>query len=287
MIAVLELVVVVVENQLRAEIACPTAHAAGRAIDNHAPVGFEFQELLRIGKGHLQIVVGVVADADARGQVVVRQNHLTEQQLTVHGAQGVHQIEGVGVQLVHPLNQADELFIGIARCAHRLHKEPVALALNHLAIAEGLIDFVGMEGQADAPQARFGSVGQQSGIDLLLPNGDHGHKQRLAVFRQQGVNLLHRMEQGLVRVAGQIRQKAALDNVHPGTGKPADHIPDGLPTELPVVDVSPVPEGAVQKFYLTHLAPPFRIQRLKIMSATSKSKGSLMSQASTSLTGIR
>ena len=229
----------------------------------------------------------MIPQLDTFCQIIVRQNDLTEQELAVHGAQGVHQIEGIGIELVDSLNQTNQLLIGITGGSHRLHEEFIAFLLDHFAIAEGLINFLRVESQSNSAQSAFYRVGERSGIYFLFPNGDHRHKEGVTVFRQQSVDFLHAVKQGLIFAFGLFRQKAAFHNVHTGFGKAVEHIADCLPAEFPLIDVSTVPQGTVEKFNLAHACSPLLINRLNTMSATSKSKGSLISQASMSLTGIR
>lgn len=205
----------------------------------------------------MQIVVGMEAETDPRLHIFIDKMEPVGHVVAVHASQRVHDIKGVGVQPVHPLHQLEQLDVGVKHGAHRLHEHLIALIHQNSGPAHRLRDLMLVEGQADALDPCPVIRSQLIRMQLLFPDGDHGHKHGGA--RPFGQNLLDfsdAAEEGAVLVLHHAGQEAAFDDVDPRLIQFIENGNDRFPPEFPVVDVAPVPQGAVQDLNAHSVSSP-------------------------------
>ena len=156
----LDVLVDIPGDKLRGKVPRAPAHAVDRGVQNQLPLGLDAQQHLGVGKGQLQVIVAVKAQADGGVHVLVNQVELPGDLAGVHAAQGVHHVKGEGPQAVDPLHQAQQLHVRIEGGAHRLEKHLVALVQNGGGPAEGPLRVLPAEGQPRG--SRWGSRGKMA-----------------------------------------------------------------------------------------------------------------------------
>ena len=91
-------------------------------------------------------------------------------------------------------------------------------------------------------------------FDVVVAAHGHGAEHGAAgVFGQQTVQLFNVVAHGDIGIiAFHIAQKADLHNIHTGTHQTVNNVAGVVKAPVPVVDISAVPQGAVQQFAVIH-----------------------------------
>ena len=177
--------------------------------------------------------------------------------IAVHASQGVHNIKGEGLQLVDPLHQAQKLQVRIEGSAHRLQKHLVPLCHHGAGPGKGPVRLLPVEGEADSVDIPLPPGRQLVRRKLPLPHGDHGYEHGPArPLGQQGGNVPGAAEQGAGLPPGTAGEEPALDDVDAAGLQLIQNRGDGPPAKFPVVDIAPIPQGAVQNLYAHVRSPP-------------------------------
>ena len=214
------------------------------------------QETLGQAEALGQILVQVQAQGDVLGEVVVHQTHDALQVLHLHAAEGVHDGEGEGVQLVHLFAQPQNARVGVAHDVDGVAADLVALVLGLAAEGEALFDVVVVEGHPDHVDA--GAVPGLQLVDVIKIMQRHaGEDGVLPVSGQHLFQLGHGVPAALVHIRLQIAQKAHLHDVGAGVHKALHDVADVLKAEFPVIHIAPVPQGAVEQTDVRHKKFPF------------------------------
>ena len=235
-------------------------HPVYGGVKDQCALGLDLPEDLRVGEGELHIVVAVKTDVDLRLHVLIDQVKAVGGIVAVHAAERVHNIERIGVQPVHHLHQAQQLNVRIKNSPHRLHEDTVSLFHDDVGPVDRLGDLIMMKGQSDAADPLAVIRGENIRVQLLFPDRDHRHKHRLACPRGENLrDLRHTPKQGALAVLHHSCQEAALNDIDPGAVEFVQDGGDRPPPKVPVVDISPVAQGAVENLNAHSTISPFSI----------------------------
>ena len=250
-------VVEVLQKQLGVQVAGAPAHALDAGVDEQRPAGAQLHQGLGVGVGQLQVVVRVEPHLDALGQVVLNQVEKPQHVLALHGSKAVHQVKGVGPQLVGLFNELQVLLVRVAQSHHGLQKHLVALLLDAPRRLQRRAPVLLVECHPDAVQGAAVPGGQLLHVVGAVVQQRHKEPAR-PILRQQPRRLLQGVEPGVVLLIGLfLGQKAALDDVHPRLDQAVHQIAAVGQAKMAVVAVAPVPQCAVQHAHPAHRQAPF------------------------------
>ena len=162
-------------------------------------LGMHENQLLRVGKGKLQITVRMEAYAHVGAQIIVDQVKHAQKVVFIHGAEGIDEIKRERAQLVHFFDEAQESAVRIRRCADGLKKHLVPFPFQAGGKGERLVQFLFVKGQAN-PLDGSAAVGYLFGRNVAVCNHRDEHRAPVPLFRQIRNNRLHAAEQTFIRI---------------------------------------------------------------------------------------
>ena len=253
-----EILVHIVGDQLNGQVAGDAPHAHQAAVHGQVAAQMLVQELLCQTEAQGHILMQVQRQPDIRGQVVVGHADNAFQVTAAHTAEGIHDGELPGVDLVDLLKDPEQVFVAVPHDVDGVDGDFVTQFFDAAGKVHAVFNVVVMGGDAD----NFDAVAVVGGQlrDIVVRAHRHAGIHRvatLALVGQQAVQLLDGVADRHVGVvAVHIAQKAHLDDVHARAGQRLDDAPRRAEAPLPAVDIAAVAQGAVQQFDISHAASP-------------------------------
>ena len=145
---------------------------------------------------------------------MVNQAYDPVQIATLHTSERIYDRELIRVDLVHLIDDPEQLIVGIAHNIDRVDAELVALFLDLTRKLHALGDIVIMGGNADHLDALAGIRAKL--VDVIIAAHCHTRKHGIAaILREQLVQLLNGIADGHIRIISlHVSQESDLDDIN-------------------------------------------------------------------------
>ena len=235
-------------QKLYGSIAGALTHAVQRPVDDYLPVRMDLDHLDGVRIGQLEVVVRMVADADVPLEVPVEKFEVMVHLLFVHQPVGVHDAHCERIDPVHALGELPDIVVAVGCDGNHVQAQEISFVHQFLTEFRGFAHVRPLEDDPYPVQERL-----VPGLDIVDRAGaviDHGEDRRIARSGLR-VGCLHGGSAGLYGTVHiglpAVVQESYFYGIHSGAVESVEDIRQIAAAEVPIVDMSPVPESAVQE----------------------------------------